>query len=84
MGGNGATSAERYVEFGCGNLDRACIYVLVYIDVPELGQYYCIIHLFILSRVIVLLLKSLHCTKYKQGACSNYRLCSAISQPCTA
>ena len=33
--------------------------------------------------VLLLLLKSLHCTKYKRGAFSNYRLCSAISQPCT-
>ena len=32
---------------------------------------------------MLLLLRSLHCTEYKRGAFSNYRLCSAISKPCT-
>ena len=41
------------VEIVYGILDRACIYVLVCIDAPGRGQHYCILHLFILSRVIV-------------------------------
>ena len=35
------------------DFDRACIYVLVCINAPGRGLYYCIIHLFTLSRVIV-------------------------------
>ena len=35
------------------DLDRACIYVSVRIYAHGHGQYYCILHLFILSRVSV-------------------------------
>ena len=41
------------MEIGCGNLDRACIYVSVCIDAPRHGQHYCTLHLFILSRVTI-------------------------------
>ena len=39
------------MEIVCGILDSACIYVLVCIDALGRGQHYCILHLFILSRV---------------------------------
>ena len=39
------------MEVGHGNLDRACIYILVCIDALERGQHYCILHLCILFRV---------------------------------
>ena len=35
------------------DFDRACIYISVFMNGPARGPYYCILHLFTLSRVTV-------------------------------